>query len=127
MNIKKNIISKYNKKIDLINRYNKHYYEDNSPLVDDKTFDNLKKEILELEKNNKYLKNKKSPNIIIGYSPSKNFAKAKHRAHMLSLSNAFDHEDLQNFEKKIVNFLNIKITILLSTVLNQKLMEYLLL
>ena len=56
MSIKKNIIAKYRKKIDLVNKYNKYYYENNNPIVDDKTFDNLKKEIIELEVNNKFLK-----------------------------------------------------------------------
>ena len=41
----------------------------------------------------------------------KNFIKSKHRVKMLSLSNAFDKEDLENFEKKIFNYLNKKIEI----------------
>ena len=45
---------------------------------------------------------------IVGFKPSKKFAKAKHRTQMLSLSNAFNYEDLQNFEKKIFNFLDYK-------------------
>ena len=108
MSIKKNIIAKYRKKIDLVNKYNKYYYENNNPIVDDKTFDNLKKEIIELEENNKFLKSTKSPSAIVGFKPSKKFTKAKHRTQMLSLSNAFNYEDLQNFEKKILNFLGYK-------------------
>ena len=108
MNLKKKIISTYKKKINLINKYNKYYYINNNPIVDDRTFDNLKKEILELEKNNKFLKNRKSPSIIVGSTPSKKFLKAKHRTQMLSLSNAFNYDDLLNFEKKIINFLDYK-------------------
>ena len=108
MNIKKNIIAKYRKKINLVNKYNKYYYENNNPIVDDKTFDNLKKEIIELEDNNKFLKSTNSPSVIVGFKPSKKFAKAKHRTQMLSLSNAFNYEDLKNFEKKILNFLDYK-------------------
>ncbi len=108
MNLKKKIISTYKKKINLINKYNKYYYINNNPIVDDRTFDNLKKEILELEKNNNFLKNKKSPSIIVGSTPSKKFLKAKHRTQMLSLSNAFNYDDLLNFEKKIINFLDYK-------------------
>ena len=37
---------------------------------------------------------------------SKNFIKSKHRQKMLSLSNVFSEEDLINFEKKIINFLD---------------------
>ena len=39
---------------------------------------------------------------------------------MLSLSNAFDLEDLNNFEKKIFNFLNLDKGTNLNIVLNQK-------
>ena len=67
MNIKKNIINKYRKKVNLVNKYNKYYYDKNNPIVDDKTFDNLKKEIIELEKNNKFLKSEKSPSATVGF------------------------------------------------------------
>ncbi|MDC0326815.1 NAD-dependent DNA ligase LigA, partial [Candidatus Pelagibacter sp.] len=52
------------------------------------------------------LSSKNSPKQIVGYKPSKNFNKVKHRIPMLSLSNAFDEEDLLNFEKKILNFIS---------------------
>ena len=51
-----------------------------------------------------FLKNKYSPQNIVGYQPSKNFEKFKHKIPMLSLSNAFDIEDLKNFEKKYLIF-----------------------
>ncbi|MEA3423053.1 MAG: NAD-dependent DNA ligase LigA, partial [Bacillota bacterium] len=54
-----------------------------------------------------FLKDKESPSISVGYKPSKNFVKSKHRVQMLSLSNAIDKEDLRNFEKRIFNFLNL--------------------
>ena len=41
-----------------------------------------------------------------GYKPSKNFKKITHRVPMLSLANAFTEEDLNNFEKKILNYLD---------------------
>ena len=43
----------------------------------------------------------------MGFKPSRNFKKSAHREKMLSLSNAFDEEDLVNFEKKIRNYLNL--------------------
>ena len=89
-----------------LNKHNKYYYEQSKPLISDSEYDKLKLEVLELEKNYKYLNNKKSPNNIVGYKPSKTFKKYKHKTPMLSLSNAFDEEDIQNFQKKISNFLN---------------------
>ena len=46
---KKKIQLKYEKKIKLINNYNKNYYDKNNPLVTDSDYDHLKKEILLLE------------------------------------------------------------------------------
>ncbi len=66
----------------------------------------LKKNILDLEKKYKFLKSKDSPSLKIGHKPSKNFKKVLHKVPMLSLANAFDKEDLLNFEKKILNFLS---------------------
>ena len=102
--IKKN----YLKKINLINKYNKAYYKNNKPIVDDFKYDNLKLEILDLEKKYKFLKSDKSPSLIVGFKPSKIFKKVKHKRPMLSLGNAFNKDDLLNFEKKIFNFLSLK-------------------
>ena len=98
------IKNEYLKKIKLINKYNKAYFDESSPLISDQEFDILKKKIFELEKKYNFLDHKNSPSKAIGFSPSKNFKKVKHRVPMLSLSNAFNEEDLINFEKKIINF-----------------------
>ncbi len=100
------INQKYLKKIKLFQKYNKHYYDLNNPVVNDQVFDKLKSEIIELEKKYKYLDNINSPSNSVGFKPSKVFKKVKHSVPMLSLGNAFDENDLINFEKKILNFLN---------------------
>ena len=103
------IRNNYLKKINELKKHNKLYFEDSSPLISDKDYDKIKKDILNLEKKFSYLKDPSSPSISLGFTPSKNFIKSKHRVKMLSLSNAFDTEDLENFEKKIFNYLNKKI------------------
>jgi DNA ligase (NAD+) len=103
---KRQIKNLYKEKIELINDYNKFYYDYSKPKISDQEYDKLKIEILLLESNNKFLKSKKSPSENIGYKPSKNFKKSIHKVPMLSLSNAFSEEDLINFEKKILNFLS---------------------
>ena len=103
---KKAIEVEYNKKIKLYNKYNKHYYNNSSPKVSDKEYDELKHDILSIEKKYKFINSEKSPSKTVGYKPSKNFKKVEHRAPMLSLSNAFSEEDLNNFEKKILKFLS---------------------
>ena len=98
----------YLQKIKLINKYNKYYYSDSKPLVDDGTYDKIKHEILNLEKEYSFLKSNYSPSLRVGFKPSKNFKKVDHKIPMLSLGNAFDKNDLINFEKKIANFLSLK-------------------
>lgn len=104
----KDLKKKYLKKIKLIKKYNEAYYDLSKPIVDDATYDNIKKEIKEIEEkypteiNNEFLSS------AVGFKPSKNFNKVKHKVPMLSLNNAFNKEDLENFEKKISNFLSLK-------------------
>ena len=100
------INQKYLEKIRLLKKYNKHYYNFNKPLIDDSGFDKLKSEVINLEKKHEFLNHKDSPSNSVGFKPSKIFKKIKHKTAMLSLSNAFTEEDLINFEKKILNFLN---------------------
>jgi len=102
------IKKKYLTKIKEIKKHNILYYQKSKPLISDSDYDKLKKNIIELERKYNYLKSEFSPSTTVGYRPSKNFIKAKHREKMLSLSNAFDLSDLENFEKKIFNYLNIK-------------------
>ena len=104
--IDEKINQKYLEKIKLFQKFNKHYYNLNKPLVNDTEFDKLKLEILSLEKKHNFLKHKDSPSNTVGFKPSKIFKKVKHKTAMLSLGNAFSEEDLINFEKKIFNFLN---------------------
>jgi DNA ligase (NAD+) len=97
----------YNKKISQIEKYNEYYYDKNKPLISDQEFDLLKKDIIDLENKHNFLKSKKSPTRSVGFAPSKNFQKIKHKVPMLSLGNAFNEQDLKNFEKKIINFLSL--------------------
>ncbi len=104
----KDVKSEYLKKIDLIQKYNKNYYDKNKPIVSDQKFDLLKKNIIDLEDKFKFLKSEHSPVRSVGFRPSKNFEKVKHRIPMLSLGNAFNEDDLKNFEKKVINFLSLE-------------------
>jgi len=105
---KKEIEKLYIKKINQLKKYDKSYFEDDNPSVSDRDYDDVKKQVLELEKKYKYLKNKNSPSKKVGYKPSNKFKKIVHDAPMLSLSNAFSIENIEDFLKKIKNFLNFK-------------------
>ena len=103
-----NIIKNYLKKIKLIEQYNKFYYDQDSSIVSDQQYDDLNKEIIELEKNNSFLKKHGSISNNVGFRPSSKFNKIKHAKPMLSLMNAFDASSIEDFIKKINNYLNNK-------------------
>ena len=100
------IKKKYTDKIKEIKLHNKLYFDKNNPKISDEKYDQLKKDIIKLETKYPYLENKDSPSKMVGFRPSKNFLKSKHREKMLSLTNVFTKEDLINFEKKIINYLD---------------------
>ncbi|MAJ22423.1 MAG: DNA ligase (NAD(+)) LigA [Candidatus Pelagibacter sp. TMED64] len=105
--MKKELIKKeYDSKIDLAKKYNKAYFDEDKPLVSDREYDLLKISILELEKKYFFLKDKYSPSANVGYKPSNKFQKINHEKPMLSLSNAFNKQDMKDFLSKISNFLN---------------------
>ncbi len=103
---KKKIENLYKEKVKKLNFYNEFYYEKSTPKISDKNYDNLKQEIISLEKKYTYLNSKNSPSKIVGFKPSKNFEKKFHKIPMLSLANAFTEKDLNNFEKRIINYLS---------------------
>ena len=99
----------YKKKINELKKHNMLYFDKSSPRISDKRYDEIKREILDLERKFSFLKSNSSPSNSLGFTPSKNFIKYNHRVKMLSLSNAFDLGDIKNFEKKIYNYINTKI------------------
>ena len=97
---KEKTIKDYLDKIKLLEKYNKSYYDKDSPIVSDQKYDFLKKNIIDLENLYNFLDNSKSPTKTVGFKPSKKLQKVKHKVPMLSLGNAFNEEDLKSFEKK---------------------------
>ncbi len=107
MKIKK-IENEYKNKLELLKRYNHNYYNLDSPLVSDHKYDLLKITILNLEKKYPYLAKGNSVSDEVGAPLTKRFKKIKHSQPMLSLSNTFDKEGMEDFIKKITNYLNLK-------------------
>ena len=105
---KKKIKKLYKSKVNLLKKYNENYFDKNKSLISDKEYDEIKKEVFDLENKFNYLKSEYSPSQSVGFKPSKNFKKSFHKIPMLSLGNAFSEEDLINFEKKIKNYLSVK-------------------
>jgi DNA ligase (NAD+) len=108
MDKKKKIINQHKKKINILKKHNKYYFNDDNPKISDAEYDELKRELSDIENNYPYLKKIKSVKDIIGSKPSNKFKKIDHLVPMLSLSNAFHKKDMSDFLKKINNFLNSK-------------------
>ena len=98
----------YKKKLKEIKKHNKLYFLKDSPKISDFEYDKIKQDVLKLEKKYPFLKKIDSINKIVGAKPSNKFNKIKHLSPMLSLANAFNIEDMKNFQKKINNFINLK-------------------
>ena len=86
---------------------NTAYHAEDSPEISDAEYDRLKRRNLELETTFPNLKLAKSASDQVGAAPSEKFSKIKHAQRMLSLSNAFDGSDVQDFEKQIRSFLGL--------------------
>lgn len=99
-------LKEYKEKITLIQKLNKAYYHNDKPLVSDAEYDKIKKDILYFEKKNPDIADIDSPSKKVGFTPSEKFSKVKHLVPMLSLDNAFTKDDVEDFLKKIRNYLN---------------------
>ena len=107
MENKDSLIKYFKEKVKEIKKHNNLYYNFDKPKITDSDYDKLKKEIISLEENYKFLKDLKMLDNLVGATPTNKFNKIKHVSPMLSLSNAFNKENMQDFIKKINNFLNI--------------------
>ncbi len=105
---KRDIQKKYKKQKKLLLKYNHHYFNLDSPLISDSKYDQIKNEILKLERDFTYLKTDQSVEDQVGAPLTKKFKKIKHSKPMLSLSNTFNSEGMEDFLSKISNYLNIK-------------------
>ena len=107
MNKNNNLIKEFKKKVKELKKHNNLYFNRDNPIISDAEYDDLKKELSNLEKSNKFLKKLNLINNIVGAPPLNKFKKFSHLKPMLSLSNAFNKNDMIDFVKKINNFLNI--------------------
>ena len=86
---------------ELLHEYGHAYYVLDKPLVPDSTYDRLMEELIALEEANPSLIYPDSPTQRVGGTTLEGFQKVTHDYPMLSLSNAFNEEDLRDFDRKI--------------------------
>ncbi|PLS09733.1 NAD-dependent DNA ligase LigA [Neobacillus cucumis] len=85
----------------LLNLYGYEYYVLDKPSVPDAEYDKLMHELLELEDKFPELKTPDSPSVRVGGPVLDVFEKVEHRTPMLSLGNAFNEEDLRDFDRRV--------------------------
>lgn len=85
----------------LLNQYGYEYYVLDKPSVPDAEYDKLMQELLELEEKFPELKTPDSPSVRVGGAVLALFEKVEHRTPMLSLGNAFNEQDLRDFDRRI--------------------------
>ena len=103
---KSEILKIYKGKVKELKKHNFLYFNKDSPKISDAEYDKLKEELIKLEESNSSLKKLNLLQNIVGSKPTNKFKKIKHLKSMLSLSNAFEKKDMEDFLKKIDNFLN---------------------
>lgn len=84
------------------------YHQDDAPEISDADYDALKKENTALEAAFPDLKRSDSPSEHVGAAPAEGFSKVAHAERMLSLSNAFDAEDVAEFASFIRRYLGME-------------------
>ena len=87
----------------LINFHSYNYHSLDSPSIEDHEYDALFNELLNLEAEYPSYKYSYSPSQRVGSEPLEGFVKVEHLAPMLSLDNAFNSDDMHDFNKRILD------------------------
>ncbi|PID04595.1 MULTISPECIES: NAD-dependent DNA ligase LigA [unclassified Sporosarcina] len=84
-----------------LHEYGRAYYDLDAPIVPDSEYDEKMKELLAIEEEHPDLIYPDSPTQRVGGAPLEVFNKVVHRHPMLSLANAFNEEDLKDFDRRV--------------------------
>ena len=90
----------------ILNKANHAYYILDAPVMEDEVYDQLYRELLSLEKKEPYLTSLDSPTQRIGSAPSLGFSSVNHRIPLLSLDNAFNTKELDEWNLRILKIIN---------------------
>jgi DNA ligase (NAD+) len=85
----------------LLDEANYRYYVLDDPQITDAEFDELLRELIDLEDRYPELRTPDSPTQRVGAPPSEKFAPYEHHRPMLSLANAFNEEELRAFDERV--------------------------
>ncbi|WP_420566536.1 NAD-dependent DNA ligase LigA [Thalassobaculum sp.] len=92
---------------DAIAEADRLYHQEDAPELTDAEYDQLRLRNQSIEERFPDLKRSDSPSERVAPGPAEGFAKVRHSRPMLSLANAFDEEDVREFERRVRRFLNL--------------------
>ncbi len=84
-----------------LERANRLYYQEDAPELPDAEYDALMRELAALEESFPELASPDSPTQRVGAAPGGTFSEVRHRRPMLSLANAFSHDELRAFDARV--------------------------
>ncbi len=88
-----------------IAEHNRRYYEEDAPIIEDRDYDRLYRELLDLEARFPQLVTPESPSQRVGGAPQRAFHKVEHRRPMLSLDNTYSEDEVGAFYRRIEKLL----------------------
>ena len=80
-----------------LHRHNHNYYVLNAPEISDKEFDDLMRELQDLESQHPEYEDETSPTRRVGSDLNKNFVQVEHKYPMLSLGNTYSEAEVSEF------------------------------
>jgi len=92
---------------DLLAQANSAYFQQDAPELTDADYDALKRRNAAIETRFPDLKREDSPSDHVGAGPSEGFQKVEHSVPMLSLGNAFDENDVREFDASVRKYLGL--------------------
>ncbi|MGJ5713317.1 NAD-dependent DNA ligase LigA [Staphylococcus auricularis] len=85
----------------MLNQYSYEYYVKDNPTVPDSEYDQLLRELINIEDEHPEYRTADSPTVRVGGQAQSTFEKVQHDTPMLSLGNAFNAEELRKFDQRI--------------------------
>ncbi|WP_300906021.1 NAD-dependent DNA ligase LigA [uncultured Bacteroides sp.] len=89
-----------------LHQHNYKYYVLNAPDISDKEFDDMMRELQDLEQAHPEFQDKNSPTMRVGSDLNKNFTQVAHKYPMLSLGNTYSEGEVSDFYDRIQKSLN---------------------
>lgn len=89
-----------------LHQHNYNYYVLNAPEISDKEFDDLLRELQDLEQAHPEYKDENSPTVRVGSDLNKNFTQVAHKYPMLSLANTYSEAEVSDFYERVRKALN---------------------